>query len=341
MLNKCDPLVFIVVPVFNRPDKIKRSVKSIQNQSYKNWNLLIVNDNSTDGTGLVIESFVISDTRISTKLNKEYSRGPAGARNSGLESVAENAAYIAFLDSDDEWTEDYLENALQTFKRNPHLGLVVSDLSRINEQKTVLIRSKFIDEKGIPDVTSLTSIEGGLELIYNEKTLRRAIKERFTVGLHSTVFKRQIWNERKLPDARIAEDHLFTLDLVREKTPIAFISSIGLLYYIHDSNISSVNSKQDFFKQYRNVLCEARLLKRFIIANQSLTQEEKSEVYARIGNLFFWHAGYYYLTKLKRLRRAEYSLRLGIKYARLGNLKITNEMWSAILKLKIKRLIFR
>lgn len=105
--------VSVIIPTFNRAYCIEKSIKSVITQTYPNWELIIVDDNSSDNTYEIIKPYVKSNTNIIYRKN-EFSKGPAGARNFGI-SVS-NGDYIAFLDSDDEWVSDHLTEGLKIMK---------------------------------------------------------------------------------------------------------------------------------------------------------------------------------------------------------------------------------
>lgn len=104
------PLVSIIMPTFNREKLLPVAIKSILNQTYTNWELLVVDDRSTDNTKELIEHYSNKDGRIKYLLN-ERSKGPSGARNFGIHHA--EGKYIAFLDSDDEWLEHHLSSSLE------------------------------------------------------------------------------------------------------------------------------------------------------------------------------------------------------------------------------------
>lgn len=99
-----DVKVSIIMPTYNRADVISRAIDSVVTQSYKNWELIIIDDYSTDHTEAIIKRYV-QDERIKYILN-DGKKGVCGARNKGLK-LAEGE-YIAYLDSDNEWENDYL-----------------------------------------------------------------------------------------------------------------------------------------------------------------------------------------------------------------------------------------
>lgn len=102
--------VSIILPTYNRAHSIKRSIDSVLLQSYTDFELIIVDDNSRDNTQEVIKG--CADSRIRVVKN-EVNLGPSGARNKGMECAS--GEYIAFQDSDDEWMPDKLKIMMQVF----------------------------------------------------------------------------------------------------------------------------------------------------------------------------------------------------------------------------------
>ncbi|WP_246999250.1 glycosyltransferase family 2 protein [Halosolutus gelatinilyticus] len=114
------PTVSVVIPTYNRADVLPRSIDSVYNQTLDDCEIIIVDDNSSDNTGEIIEQY--DDSRMSYIVHEE-NMGGAAARNTGIEAAS--SEYIAFLDSDDEWLPTKLEKQLEVFDRvNPHTGVV-------------------------------------------------------------------------------------------------------------------------------------------------------------------------------------------------------------------------
>lgn len=105
-----EPFVSVIVPVHNRPRELKRSVESVMAQSYTNYEVIIVDDCSTDDTPQVIEQLQEQDARIKGFRN-EKNGGGAYARNQGV--ARSHGNLIAFLDSDDEWLPEKLEHQVR------------------------------------------------------------------------------------------------------------------------------------------------------------------------------------------------------------------------------------
>ena len=107
-------LVSIIMPSYNTGKYIGESIKSVQSQTYKNWELIIVDDCSTDNTDVVVEEF-LNDNRI-YYLKNDVNSGAAVSRNRALRAA--RGKWIAFLDSDDLWKPEKLNNQIRFMKRN-------------------------------------------------------------------------------------------------------------------------------------------------------------------------------------------------------------------------------
>ena len=102
-------LVSIVMPVYNTAAYLERTIRSIQAQTVRDWELLIINDASTDASFEILSRLALSDPRLKI-LNNPSRLGPAASRNRGIEAAA--ADWIAFCDSDDLWLPGKLERQL-------------------------------------------------------------------------------------------------------------------------------------------------------------------------------------------------------------------------------------
>lgn len=128
MGNNPKPSVSIIMPTYNRGYCIEKAVGSILRQSYTNFELIIVDDASTDETPNIISN--INDSRVSY-FHLEENRGPSGARNVGLNNSS--GVYIAFIDSDDEWVDYKLERQVELMESLPDdVGVIYCNADRKN-----------------------------------------------------------------------------------------------------------------------------------------------------------------------------------------------------------------
>ncbi|MFH6934085.1 glycosyltransferase family 2 protein [Flavobacterium sp. FlaQc-30] len=108
-------LVSILMPTFNAEKFIKAAIESVQKQTYENWEMILVDDASTDETVKIIDDFAQKDSRIKL-FQLETNSGNGFARNKALEKAS--GKYIAFLDADDLWLSTKLEKQIQFLKAN-------------------------------------------------------------------------------------------------------------------------------------------------------------------------------------------------------------------------------
>lgn len=113
-MQSMNELVSIIMPSYNTADYIGESIKSVQAQGYSNWELIIVDDCSTDNTDDVVKPFLI-DSRI-RYLKNERNSGAAVSRNRALREA--KGRWIAFLDSDDLWVPEKLEKQIGFMEKN-------------------------------------------------------------------------------------------------------------------------------------------------------------------------------------------------------------------------------
>ena len=109
------PKVSIIIPTYNRAKLLSRAIKSVLDQTFKDFELIIVDDGSTDNTKGVVEEFQKKDSRIKY-IWQENSGAPAKPKNTGIRQA--RGEYVAFLDDDDEWFPKKLEKQIELFEDN-------------------------------------------------------------------------------------------------------------------------------------------------------------------------------------------------------------------------------
>ncbi len=162
------PLVSIIIPTYNRSHFIGQTIESVIDQTYRHWEMLIIDDGSTDNTSLMISRY--KDSRI------QYHRidhcGVIGkVRNVGME--LSNGDYLAFLDSDDLWRNDKLEFQLSLLSQYPDVSFIFSN------------GVHFGDEESLP-----AELEN---LFVGDAFLPMIEEERFIFFVPSLMFKREVF----------------------------------------------------------------------------------------------------------------------------------------------------
>ncbi len=134
--------VSIIIPTYNSANTIEETIVSVQQQSFTNWELIIIDDGSQDNTVEVIKN--IAESRI--KLFSDKNGGVAVARNRGIAQATGD--FIAFLDADDLWTPDKLKLQIEALNQNPKAKVAYSWTSFIDENGKFLFSGKNLYYQG-------------------------------------------------------------------------------------------------------------------------------------------------------------------------------------------------
>lgn len=138
-----NPLVSIITPTFNSEKFISETIESVQNQTYQNWEMIIVDDGSSDNTIEIVRNAAKSDTRIQFYPQKQNG-GPAKARNIGIDKAG--GKYMTFLDADDIWFPQFIEKSIQTITETS-VHFVFSSYKRSNEQLEFVYSDFIVPQK--------------------------------------------------------------------------------------------------------------------------------------------------------------------------------------------------
>jgi len=177
-----DPLVSIVVPLYNKEEWISRTLLTVYNQTYSNWECLIINDGSMDRSLEIVNEFIMGhpgNWRIISQANL----GQTHARNLGIDEAS--GEFIAFLDADDLWLPRKIELHMEAHLLNPDLGLSLTSyvIFKENQKKYFRLVSSGNSKKMINDWFNMTGFGG---LIESTGFLKKEILEKF--GKYSESF---------------------------------------------------------------------------------------------------------------------------------------------------------
>ena len=163
------PAVSVVLPTFNRAPTLARAIESVLSQTFNDFELIIVDDRSTDDTPGILRRYASHDK---IRIISQLAPGCSAARNIGV-SVS-RGRYVAFQDSDDEWTTDMLEKAVAALDgSSPDVGVFYSDMLRIQQN-------------GEQSYWSSPDIQKGV--LINEQSLDYQVA---CIGIQSAVIKRE------------------------------------------------------------------------------------------------------------------------------------------------------
>ena len=130
-----EPLISVVIPAFNRSAKIERALKSVQNQTYANWEAVVVDDASKDNTVDIVKEMSTKDKRI-VCVRHSRNKGSQAARNTGIRCA--RGQWVAFLDSDDEFLTDSLSSRMDMLIKE-HTNAVHSNAYILHTNKPKIV----------------------------------------------------------------------------------------------------------------------------------------------------------------------------------------------------------
>ena len=225
------------MPVYNSEKYISEAIESVCNQSYKNWELLIVNDGSTDYTSKIIDDFAKKDSRI--KVFHRKNEGVSMARNFALNKVC--GEYITFIDSDDMYHADRLKRMLQVFEQHENCEIV---FSRHKEFRGKLNTYEANDSRKI--------------VISDDDILVKVISDSKNHFVWNAMLKSEIAKKEKFAPIRFAEDFCYIRDCACHCRQMAVLDEV--LYFYRRDNENAMTSHffsekyiSDYMKLVENV----------------------------------------------------------------------------------------
>lgn len=228
------PKISIITAVYNGEKYLRETIKTVLDQTFPDWEYLIVDDGSSDTTKDIVNAHLF-DRRI--QYHYQHNQGQAVARNIAL-SLAKGK-YIAILDADDIWQPQKLERQIDLFERNSKLGLVYTGIQKIDENGQNMPTSKTAD---------ITRAQLENQIVSNK------------MAFSSFLFKRDCINSC-IHDPRypITGDQHLSLLIILKGWDIGFIPERLLKYRIHSKAMSrSLKKTEDEFREKLNLIEEFR-----------------------------------------------------------------------------------
>lgn len=212
-------LFSVIVPVFNAEATIEGTLQSISQSSYRNIEIIVVDDGSTDGTARVIQEMARNDSRI--KYFYQENQGPSAARNRGV--LLANGEYILFVDSDDRLLTDAISILDKTVRGN-RCGLVAFDFAMTNGNRADLVNNALPAE-------GLYSAMECRDFLYRRQIGNYIWSYCFSTKLFSSVhFPKQI---------RMMEDAVFMNGILHEDMNVYVLNKTLYVYSVRPGSLSS------------------------------------------------------------------------------------------------------
>ena len=224
-----EPLVSIITPVYNAERFLSETIKSVKEQTYKNWELLLVDDCSKDNSAKIIKEFNRTDDRIKY-IKLEKNSGASISRNTGIKNA--KGRFIAFVDSDDLWEPEKLEIQI-SYMLEKNLGFTFTSY-------------RYMKENG---VKTNKVAKAPFKINYN------GLLKNTIIGCSTVVIDREIIGEFEMPLVKRGQDTATWLQILRNEKYAYGIQKDLVNYRLVGDSLSSnkIKALKRTWNTYRNV----------------------------------------------------------------------------------------
>lgn len=211
--------ISIIVPIYKVEKQLERCIKSILNQTFTNFELILVDDGSPDNCGNICNQYKRQDKRV--KVIHKENGGLSDARNAGLNIAT--GKYIGFVDSDDIIHSEMYERMYNC----------------ITKYNADIVQCKFKKFKSIEDINKLSNINNiNIEYYTSKEAIMDMIdNNKINVNTWNKLYKRELFENERFPKGKIHEDEFLTYKLMYESNKIAYINEELYYYYQNDNGI--------------------------------------------------------------------------------------------------------
>lgn len=225
-----EELCSMIMPVYNSEKYIAEAIESVIKQTYKNWEIIVVNDASTDDTEKIIKSYREKDKRIKL-ISLPKNQGAANARNIAIQNA--KGRYIAFLDADDYWEKEKLQEQIQILQ-NSNADISYTAYLMIDET------GRKIKKRSVKKLLNLKDLLKENSIIFS-----------------SVVCKKESIKNKQFKSEWYHEDYVFLLDLAKEGKIFKGIDEILVQYRVHRNgrSFNKLTAAKYRWKIYREYLC--------------------------------------------------------------------------------------
>lgn len=266
------PLISIVIPVYNNQKYIQRAVDSVLYQSMKSWELVIVDDGSTDGTGLLADEIASRDDRI--KVIHQDNQWIYASMNNGVkESIGE---YVYILNSDDSIVDNGLLILENKLKQYDYPDVIWTDIIQCSCDEN----GKILREQPVAGINSEEYYSQNLKLLKSWKY----INDMCLISNQANLYKRELVVDNPFRNDVYGADYLFNINILDKVKTSVVISKPIYKFYIQEKN---ANTSLKYWPYEHDMFNEFYIETRKLLSKYGLLEEsDKSIAETRVRNLF-------------------------------------------------------
>jgi len=249
--------ISVIVPVYNVEKYLEKCIDSILSQTFKNFEVILVDDGSTDSCGIICDKYERLDNRV--KVIHKTNGGLSSARNFGLEIAG--GEYVVFVDSDD-WIDENMCQELYNEAKENNADIVQCKFIKAYDENAIICHNQFNDIEVIGNLDALNNL-------YNDRCIE-------TVVTWNKLYKRDLFNDITFPNGKLHEDEFTTYKLLYKANKVVLIGK-EFYYYRQTPNsimnsdfnirrldsLEALNQKLEFFKKINNELLYKKTIKSY------------------------------------------------------------------------------
>jgi glycosyltransferase involved in cell wall biosynthesis len=304
--------VSIILPTYNRAKFLPEALAAIRSQQWTDWELIVVDDGSTDETEAVVRELT-QEWKQPVRYIRQQNQGAYGARNTGLDHA--RGEYIAFYDSDDLWLPHHLLDCVEALAQHAEVDWVYGACQRVDllSGHVITPNTFYLGHHPRPFLQLRHHMRGNLRIIDDPTVTACMIRHGLYCGLQCSVMRASAVSKLRFEAFKIGEDQVFIVDAMRIGVRFGYFNNVHVKYRVHADNLSASKTGDDLDRKVWVVSEELRACES-MLRNTPLAACEDRALRRRLLGQCFWDIGYALLWQNGRRQEAITMFRRGLNY---------------------------
>jgi glycosyltransferase involved in cell wall biosynthesis len=308
----CPVRVSIILPTYNRARFLPEAFQAIESQKYSDWELIVVDDGSTDETPGLAAAFAASCARP-VHYVRQPNRGAYAARNTGL--VHASGEYIAYYDSDDLWLPHHLQRCVAALDAHPQVDWVYAACRSVDAETGSVLEASTFHPRGRPrPFLALRAREfDGLRVFDDAGTIACQLAHGLYCGLQNSVLRRRLFDHGGFWDEyKVVDDVLFTIRMLAAGATLGYFDDVHVVYRVHADNSSAAAAGATNARLLPVFIEQVHGLER-LKREVALPADARRALDRHLAHVYFWHLGYAGYWPLRNRAKALEAFRSGLR----------------------------
>ncbi|RLG10818.1 hypothetical protein DRN73_06905 [Candidatus Pacearchaeota archaeon] len=243
-----NPKISVIIPAYNEEKYIEQAVNSVLSQSIKDFEIIIINDCSTDKTKEIIDNLSKKDSRVKP-IHHKINKGRCGAVNTGIDNA--KAEYISFLDADDFMIQNRLKQESEFLDNNPEIDMVYGDLVVLYEDGNLARKTAIKFKKNPKEILIESSKRDNIDSMTPAQLLDPDKSKPGFIPGGSVMLRKKVFEKVKLDEnLKNSEDYDLWLQIIGAGFKLKKLDLDCFIYRLHGTNKSSNKEKMKIAAKY-------------------------------------------------------------------------------------------